>query len=96
MERGDYDAILSFLTDGIVPQNVPSTIGNFKNRASKFTIQNGKLFRDNLPVLLEEELEAVWEQIHGHSGVNKTWDKIKSNMMYFSPMDLRTILFSGR
>ena len=83
MEDEKYSQVVAFLQLGNLPHHYPSSKSNFKAECQKYTLKNGKLYRDEKPVLKASQLEEVWEQCHGHRGISKTWAVINSRFYFY-------------
>ena len=63
MGKADYSNIMSFLESGILPSALASTKSNFRKKANKFEIKNGKLYRAGLPVVQVSEQKRIFDSI---------------------------------
>ena len=71
-----YSKYHSYLTNGILPSDFPSTRSNFLATSRKFTLDlNGDLMRNNRKVLKFPELETTFSALHEHSSRDKTYQK---------------------
>ena len=84
MQRHLHDSIVLFKLTGTLPITCPSTKSNFRALAAKFAldVNTHVLFRNGKKVLLEENLDEVWQSMHLHAGRDKTWARI-SQRFYF-------------
>ena len=49
-----------------LPKYVSSTRSNFKKKAAKFSISNGELQRDGLPVVKYGQRREIFDEFHQH------------------------------
>ena len=87
MEPELYEKISTFKRFESLPTIVPSTKSNFIALATKFQLnEKMQLTRNSKLVLKTTDLErtieyakklfwGVWNEIHGHAGINITWKK---------------------
>ena len=79
MNDQTYEDVKNFLQNGEVPQNVPSTRGNFLATAAKYEVNaRGYLTRQNKPVVRMSEQEAIFKAFHDHAGRTACWERIKA------------------
>ena len=78
MERLLYEDLRAYRQYEELPEKFPSNKSNFKALASKFTVKDGSLMRDGLRVLVDDELEAVWEEYHAGPMQTAHWCKNKT------------------
>ena len=66
MEKSKYQQIKKYVALGILPEEFPSTKGNFIKMARQFHVNgNGRLMFQNLIVLLKSERQSLFEELHG-------------------------------
>lgn len=79
MEKSVAEQIKQYLKDGEIPERFTSTKSNFISTASKYSLnKKNALLRNNLPVVMEDMKEKIFEAMHQHSGRTATWNRIKS------------------
>ena len=63
MDNSKYQDIVNFLRDQEVPETCKNK-SNFKRDCKKYSLENGRLLRNDKIVLKEEDLEDVWFEHH--------------------------------
>ena len=53
-----------------------SSRSNFVKKAKKFTLKDDQLFKKGKRVLLDDEVDQVFEECHNHVGITNTWETI--------------------
>ena len=87
MDSQEYARISSFLANGQLPP-VSETSGSYAKRsnwtrqASKFELRDGKLFRDNKPVLRCKDQEQAFLEHHCCNSAGKTFKTITEKYYY--------------
>ena len=87
MDSQEYARISSFLENGQLPP-VSDTSGSYAKRsnwtrqASKFELRDGKLFRDNKPVLQYKDQEQAFLEHHCCNSAGKTFKTITEKYYY--------------
>ena len=80
MDRPLYEKIKLFFVAGTLPDVFPSNKSNFLALAKKFVLNGkGNLLRNGKIVICKDELEDIWNSVHGHSGINISWKKVNGN-----------------
>ena len=92
MEFYDYEQVLSFLATEEIPsknERKGRTRSNFIKRAKTFTLRKGILYKHDLRVLKEEDIEQVWAEVHDaqHCGVKASWVQIKERVYWLGAYD---------
>ena len=88
MEDSLYYSYVNYLNDGTLPLRFPSTKSNFIAVCQKFRLnENIYLIRNDKLVLRKSELENVFQEIHQHSGRDKTYEKFH-NRFWFHGMSV--------
>ena len=78
MLAGRYKSIKSYLANGTLPSNLPSTVSNFRREANKYKLEaNGELSREGKRVALYKDRMKIFNALHAHSGRDTSWKKIK-------------------
>ena len=67
MDANTVEAILAYKNFGILPVKFKSTKSNFVAVCKKYEVVSGVLYRDSKPVLLSDDLESIWSELHGNS-----------------------------
>ena len=74
-----YQDVQKYLKNGEIPETVSSTRANFIATAEKYAINaRGYLTRQNKPVVLVSEQDAIFEAFHDHAGRTACWERIKA------------------
>ena len=67
MNAAEYSQLVLFISKGHLPQTFPSTKSNFIKKARKFELgQDGKLYRNSLPVVKTSERARIFREFHQH------------------------------
>lgn len=75
MDSTLYAELVDYLMQSTLPDTFCSTPSNFRRLAAKFEVNSlGNLLtqNDGKIVVQAHEKEQVWNEIHGHSGRDKT------------------------
>ena len=83
MDHTLYEKVTNFLNNGTLPAEFPSTQSNFVAMCKKFSLnRKGRLVRDERIVLKDTEIEETFEQLHQHTGRNKTYKKFRERFWF--------------
>ena len=67
MDNALAQQIIAYKEHCILPVDFTSTKSNFVAVCKKYKLLSGILHRDGKPVLLSDDLDQIWEEIHGDS-----------------------------
>ena len=67
MDAEKAEAILDYKQYGVFPVKFKSTKSNFVAVCKKYEVVSGVLYRDSKPVLLSDDLERIWSELHSTS-----------------------------
>ena len=88
MLAGRYKSIKSYLANGTLPSNLPSTVSNFRREANKYKLQaTGELSREGKRVALYKDRMKIFNALHQHSD--------RDTRLYQLEEDQRTVLLVG-
>ena len=78
MDDSFYKKIKDYLNDGTVPAEVPSTLSNFFATANKYKINKKQMLtRNGLICVRASEANALFNELHDHSGRIACWERIR-------------------
>ena len=78
MECCDYQNIVQFKQRKILPSSFSSNKANFISKANRYSItKKGILKYKKKIVLQKDELDEIFAEMHGHSGRDKTYKRIR-------------------